>query len=137
MLALLSLIVNGTIDHFRNLLNHKHESPSHYVNRINTKIKKLAEINCFNELDYVITNKVILHCIKLLKNSKSAGLDSIINEVLKAIGEEILPNKLFNFIYNSGYYPYGLKTALIVPIYKKKGDLDDPTTIEELLSLAV
>ena len=114
-------------DHFRNLLNRKHESSSHYVNRINTKIKKLAEIKCFNELDYAITNKEILHCIKLLKNSKSAGLDSIINEVLKAIGEEILPvlNKLFNFIYNSGYYPSGWRKALIVPIYKKKGDVDD------------
>ena len=115
-------------DHFRNLLNRKHESPSYYVNRINTKIKKLAEIKCFNELDYAITNKGILHCIKLLKNSKSAGLYSIINEVLKAIGEEILPvlNKLFNFIYNSGYYPSGWRKALIVPIYKNKGDLDDP-----------
>ena len=85
-------------------------------------------MKCFNELDYTITNKEISLCIKLLKNSKSAGLDSIINEVLKAIGEEILPvlNKLFNFIYNSGYYPSGWKEALIVPIYKKKGDLDDP-----------
>ena len=27
-------------DHFRNLLNRKHESSSHYVNRINTEIKK-------------------------------------------------------------------------------------------------
>ena len=77
---------------------------------------------------YAIINKEILHCIKLLKNLKSAGLDSIINEVLKATGEEILPalNKLFNFIYNLGYYPFGWRKALIVPIYKKKGDLDDP-----------
>ena len=47
---------------------------------------------------------------------------------MKAIGEEILPvlNKLFNFICNSGYYPSGWRKALIVPIYKKKGDFDDP-----------
>ena len=48
-------------DHFRNLFNRKHESSSHYVNRISTKIKILAEIKCFNELDYAITNKEILH----------------------------------------------------------------------------
>ena len=64
----------------------------------------------------------------LMKNSKSAGLDSVINEVLKVIGEEILPvlNKLFNFIYNSNYYPSGWRKTLIVPIYKKNGDPDDP-----------
>ena len=86
------------------------------------------EIKCFNELYYAITNKEILHCIKLLRNPKLAGLNSIINEVLKAIGEEILSvlNKLFNFMYNSGYYPSGWRKALIVLIYKKKGDLDGP-----------
>ena len=115
-------------NHFSNLLNRKHESRSDYVNKINTKMKKLAEIKCFNELDYSISNKEILHCIKLLKNCKSAGTDSIINEVLKAIAEEILPalNKLFNLIYNSGQYPSNWRQALIVPIFKKKGDQDDP-----------
>ena len=63
-----------------------------------------------------------------MKNCKSAGTDSIINEVLKAIAEEILPalNKLFNLIYNSGQYPSNWRQALIVPIFKKKGDHDDP-----------
>ena len=55
------------------------------------KLKKLSEVKSFNELDYAITKKEILHCMKLLKNSKSARLDSIINEVLKAIREEIRP----------------------------------------------
>ena len=36
-------------------------------------------------------------------------------------------NQLFNFIYSSGYYHSGWKKALIVPIYKKKGDLDNPS----------
>ena len=36
------------------------------------------------------------------------------------------PNYSFNFIYNSGYYPSGWRKAVIVPIYKKKGDFDDP-----------
>ena len=81
MLALLSLEDSEWNDHLRNLLNRKHESPSYYVNRIDTKIKRLEEIKCFNELDYAVT-KEILHCIKLLKNSKSAALDPIINEVL-------------------------------------------------------
>ena len=54
--------------HFRNLLNQKHESRSDYVNKIKTKMKTLVEIKCFNELYYLISNKEILHCIKLLKN---------------------------------------------------------------------
>ena len=63
-----------------------------------------------------------------MKNCKSAGTDSIINEVLKAIAEEILSalNKLFNLIYNSVQYPSNWRQALIVPIFKKKGDQDDP-----------
>ena len=115
-------------NHFRNLLNRKHKSWSDYVDKINTKIKKLAVIKCFNELDYSIWNKEIFHCIKLLKNCKSAGTDSNINEVLKAIAEEILPalNKLFNLIYNSRQYPSNWRQALIVPVFKKKGDHDDP-----------
>ena len=70
----------------------------------------------------------------LMKNSKSAGLDSVINEVLKVIGEEILPvlNKLFNFIYNSNYYPSGWRKTLIVPIYKKNGDLDEKLKISRI-----
>ena len=62
-----------------------------------------------------------------MKNCKSAGTDSIINEVLKAIAEEILSalNKLFNLVYNSGQYPSNWRQALIVPIFKKKGDHDD------------
>ena len=115
-------------NHFRNLLNRKHESRSDHVNKINIKIKKFAEIKCFNELDYSISNKEIFHCIKLLKNCKSAGTDSIINEVLKAIAEEILQalNTLFNLIYNSGQYRSNWRQALIVPIFKKTGDHNDP-----------
>ena len=68
-------------NHFRNLLNRKHESRSDYVDKINAKIKKLAEMKCFNELDYSTSNKEIFHCIQLLKNCKSAGTDSIIDVV--------------------------------------------------------
>ena len=75
-----------------------------------------------------MSNKEIFHCIKLLKHCKSAETDSIINEALKAIAEETLTalNKLFNLIYNSGQYPSNWRQALIVPIFKKKGDHDDP-----------
>ena len=52
------------------------------------------------------------------------------NEVIKAIAYEILSalQKLFNLIYNSGYFPLNWRKALIIPIFKQNGDFNDPNS---------
>ena len=116
--------------HFKDLLNRKREPPTHYLDRVNSKLKKLSKLKSFTELDYSITSSEILKCIKALKPGKTSGLDSIMKEVIKAIAYEILPTlqKPFNLIYNSGYYPLNWRKALIIPIFKKDWDFNDPNS---------
>ena len=68
-----------------------------------------------------ITNSEIEHHIKLLKNGKSAGLDNIYSEYLKAGGEHIISalHILFNIIIKTNTVPSSFKKALIVVIFKK------------------
>ena len=105
--------------HFKDLLNCKCEPPEHYLDRVNSKLEKLCKLKSFTELDYFITSE-ILKCIKA--PGKTSGLDSILNEVIKAIAYEILPTlqKLFNQIYNSDYYPLNWRKPLTIPIFKKR-----------------
>ena len=47
------------------------------------KLKDLKNVKVSNELDYLISEKEISKSIKELKNKKSSGCDSILNEMLK------------------------------------------------------
>lgn len=62
-----------------------------------------------------------------LKNKKSTGLDEISIKILKSIGEEIC--KLLTYLINKslalGTFPDILKTACVIPVFKK----DDPLNI--------
>ena len=72
------------------------------------------------------TCKEIKVGIKRLKNGKSAGLDLILNEFIKA-GSNILITtltKLFNKILNSGKFPKVWNISLLTSIYKS-GDPSD------------
>ena len=66
------------------------------------------------------------------------GLDSILNEVIKAIAYKILPalQKLFNLIYNSGYYPLNWRKALIIPIFKTNVDFNDPNSYRGIVLIS-
>ena len=63
-----------------------------------------------------------------LKNNKSAGLDSLSNEMLKAaqcsLGSCLL--KLFNACLSSGHYPSQWSDGYITPLHKSN-DTSDPS----------
>ena len=64
--------------------------------------------------------------IKNIKSGKSAGLDSIYAEYIKAGGESLVDALmlLFNSILKTGTVPQAFKDALIVVLYKKGNRLD-------------
>ena len=68
-----------------------------------------------------ILRSEIVHCISLLKSGKSAGLDNIYSEYLKAGGESLIDalDILFNKIRTTNKVPQKFNEALIVVLFKK------------------
>ena len=81
-----------------------------------------------DNLDHEITDQDISQAVKKLKNKKSASVDKIRNEMIKASLESLMPVfiKLFNLILRSGKMPDILCQGLMTPICKS-GDRSDPT----------
>ena len=79
-------------------------------------------------LNSEITADEIFDSIKNLKNNKASGLDDIVNEHLKATVDILLPVYvlLFNLVLDHGYIPESWMLGIIKPIYKNKGDRNDP-----------
>ena len=73
-----------------------------------------------------ILRSEIVHCISLLKSGKSAGLDNIYSEYLKAGGESLIDalDLLFNKIRTTNKVPQKFNEALIVVLFKKGIRLD-------------
>ena len=75
----------------------------------------------FDELNSEVTIEELRLAISQLKNGKSAGPDAILNEFIKFGSERVLTNihKLFNTIFECGYFPTRWSEGFIVPIHKK------------------
>ena len=58
----------------------------------------------------------------------ACGEDCILNEMIKAFSEnhKIFLTQTFNVVLLSGHIPNEWATGVIKPIYKNKGDIDDP-----------
>ena len=81
------------------------------------------------ELNAPITVDVISKVILTLKNQKACSMnDNVLNEYLKYSKDAMLPIycKLFNLILNTGIIPEAWSKGTILPIYKNKGDINDP-----------
>ena len=79
-------------------------------------------------LDKQITLEEIEKAIKSLKYNKAAGIDEIENEYIKTTFE-IYKNiylNLFNLILQTGCFPEEWAIGLIIPIFKNKGNKNDP-----------
>ncbi|KAG8238164.1 hypothetical protein J437_LFUL018000 [Ladona fulva] len=63
---------------------------------------------------------------RLLKTCSSRGIDGVSNHVVKVIHASIAP--IFTFIVNlsmeTGVFPEQLKTAVVIPVHKKRDKLD-------------
>ena len=81
----------------------------------------------FSELDEEISIEEIKTAIKQLKNNKSGGPDRLLNEFFSC-GIDVLPeylHKLFNVLFDTGYFPSSWAEGHIIPIHKK-GSVDSP-----------
>ena len=87
---------------------------------IKQRLKELEKTECFNEMDFKLSEKEVAKCMKTLKNNKASGLDGICNEMLKYSQHVMLPvlTKLFNFILLSRKYPRQWCEGYIVPVSK-------------------
>ena len=109
---------------FENLYAKKESANGHQPssNRV-TDTEKEAEIQkCLNDS---ITTEELSLSIKLLKNGKAAGLDSVLNEQLKCANGQIhkILLNLFNACLDLGAYPWC--TSVVTPLHKK-GDIRNP-----------
>ena len=97
------------------------------------------DIQCtFEELNDVIEETEVLNAIKQLKHGKSSGEDLLINEFF-FYGRDHLSyylTVLFNYVFQSGFFPHGWSDGLLVPLHKK-GSFSDPQNFREITLLSV
>ena len=62
-------------------------------------------------------------------NKKSSGPDSLLYEALKSTAHSTAPlmKKLFNDIFSKGKIPYVWRSSYVIPLYKGKSTLKDPS----------
>ena len=103
-------------------------------NTINESLYENAPIgipdnrNTTDEINAPFTVEEICNIRKKLKNSKSPGVDNIVNEFLKYCPIDCIHVlcRFFNIIFNTGIVPTEWCLGIILPIYKKKGLPTDP-----------
>ena len=77
-------------------------------------------------------------CIRKLKSGKASGLDNVSNEYIKATCDLLMPfyHKLFNVVFDTGVIPESWLIGSIVPIFKNKGEKDDPKNYRPITILS-
>ena len=79
-------------------------------------------------LNSPITDEEIIISIKTLKNGKACGIDNITNEMIKcfSVKNVVFLRNLFNMVFQTGTVPQDWLIGIIKPIYKNKGNRNDP-----------
>ena len=101
------------------------ENAESHQNNANQTGEKTIHNTSINE---PITESEVKKAISGLKNNKSCGIDSIVNEHLKSLSHIIAPPlvNIFNLVFDSGIIPESWTLGMIKPIYKNKGCKSDP-----------
>lgn len=92
--------------------------------------EKIPPENINNILNSSITEDEIICAMKNLKNNKASGYDNIVNEHITHAIHVMMPIycKLFNLILNTGKIPNSWSEGIILPIYKNKGSVSEPSS---------
>ena len=111
-------------------------------NEVESQLEVGVKVTEYNEtLDSEINKTEIGWAIKKLRDNKACGIDGIPGEFFKQLtpDEEILEilENLFNLIYKEKVWPNAWDTGVICPIYKNKGDRDDPSNYRPITLLPV
>ena len=107
-------------EHFTSLLNHRNPTQPDFI-------ENLQPMPIIAALDTFPSFSEVTRAINHLKNRKSPGVDTIPPEVIKE-GGYLLKRRLFHLItqiWEEEVVPQDLKDAVIVTIYKKKGNRAD------------
>jgi hypothetical protein len=85
-------------------------------------------------LNNPITWEEVHAAIRRLPNNKNPGPDHIPGEILRVagLGFEVALTQLFNAIWKSGVWPTRWQIATLIPLYKKNGDMCDPSNYRML-----
>ena len=75
----------------------------------------------FDELNIVISEVEIHNAINQLKLEKSGGPDNVLNDFFRYGTDVLMPYlyKLFNTVFDKGYFPEKWTDGFIVPLHKK------------------
>lgn len=113
------------VKHFTLLFNNAVKPTASLSEKINMYIVENRN-KIFNELNFRIELHEVIQCIGSLKNKKAAGIDGIVNEMLKAgITSLAFPlQKLFNHILCQGHFPKHWQTNTLTPLHKKGDQLN-------------
>ena len=90
--------------------------------------ESMSELSTNDTINHQFTIMEIKSAIKRLKNSKTSGADSIINEFFQHCHRDCLQiiTDFFNIVLNTGYVPTEWCLGIIHPLYKNKGPVTDP-----------
>ena len=107
-------------DHFETLLNQKGSADPNACLQLRQRPPR-------NELTVPITGEELDKAVKETKSGKAPGLDGIPADIYKYGGIEQKDQllSLYNACLEKGALPQDFKDALIVTVYKKKGDRSD------------
>lgn len=112
------------MEHFKKLNENTNDSSNDQINTDQFSDTSNDDSSFNNSF----TEKEIHDHISKLKNGKACGIDIIINEFIKNSPQELITliTKFFNIILESGFVPQDWCIGIIVPIFKKKGSINDP-----------
>jgi hypothetical protein len=120
-------------DHFKKLTESEIVTDVEFVND-NDEV--MSDIYC-NINDPFSIDEVVKLC-KSLKNNKACGNDLILNEFIKNCPHNfyVMITNFFNLVLNSGHVPEEWSLGLILPLYKKKGAVNDPNNYRGITLLS-
>ena len=115
---------------FKNFFENLNRNPhnNHVTSILNSQLIANSYTSENKDINMPFTVQEVTAAIKRLKNNKSAGIDGILNEFLKHWLKDmyIAITQLFNIALNTGIVPTDWCISLICPIYKNKGQRNDP-----------
>jgi len=105
------------VEHFQSVLNQKSQFDSQVLS-------ELPQWATATHLDDIPTVQEIQHALKEMSSGKAPGIDGIPAEVLKYGGPSLITHltDLIGKIWEEETVPQDFKDALLVHVYKRKGD---------------
>ena len=125
-------ILNRWAEHFQTLF-----SADRTVN--DSAIQQIPQQPVKTELDKAPTLQEVIKAIEQLKSGKAAGVDGIPPEIWKHGGETLHSklHELFTCCWEKGKLPQDLRDAVIITLYKNKGEKSDCSNYRGITLLSI